>query len=556
MARLLPPPTWPSPPAGRSPQQGRGGGEKRTGTALSDLILLNARTHQHGRVDVALRGSSLLDVAPAGTLAQGTAQTLDLKDAWLTPGLWDSHIHLFHWAQMRHQLALSGCTSREQVIEAVAAGASGGGPGWLLGQGWNSAGWADPRPPSRWELDAVTGDRPTLLWCSDLHSALANSAALAASGLLEGERQVEGGVIERDESGQPTGWLREMAANLARDAMPPPDDELLSSQLLQAQSELHRLGITGLCDQRIKDQNDGPLLFRLLRALEARGQWRLRTNLNVAAHHLAEVRTLGLSTGFGSDWLRLGHMKLFADGTLGSLTARMLQPFLGGGPGADGRGLYLTSPGEMEETFGEAARAGFSISVHAIGDEAVRVCLDLFEGLERQGLPRPRIPHRLEHAQILDDADVDRFAALGVVASVQGGHLLDDRVSADLSLGPRARLCYRFGDLARAGATLIFGTDAPVSEVDPRYGIRASLQRCLEGGEPWYPEQRLEKALVLRGYTEEAVRAAGWDDLLGERSWTVGARADLVVWSEDPLESPRAEALRTFVDGRQVHGAP
>lgn len=535
------------------PAQGGEAPRRRTKGALTDLILLNARTHQHGRVDVTLRGSSLLDVAPAGTVSRGAARTLDLQGAWLTPGLWDSHIHLFHWAQMRHQLALSGCSDREQLLGAVAGAA--GGPGWLLGQGWNNAGWSDPRPPSRWELDAVTGERPTLLWCSDLHSALANSAALAAAGLLDGWREVEGGVIERDDAGEPTGWLREMAANLARDAMPAPDDELLTIQLLEAQHELHRFGITGLCDQRIKDQNDGPLLFRLLRALEARGLWRLRTNLNLAAHHLAQARLLGLSTGFGSDWLRLGHLKLFADGTLGSLTARMLEPFLGGGPGADGRGIYLTSPAEMEQTFVEAARAGFSVSVHAIGDEAVRLCLDLFEGLEGQALPRPRIPHRLEHAQILDDADLGRFAELGVVASVQAGHLLDDRVSADLGLGERARLCYRFGDLARAGATLIFGTDAPVSEVDPRYGIRAALHRCHDdGSDPWYPEQRLEKALVLNGYTEEAVRAAGWADLLGPRAWTTGARADLVVWSEDPLESPRAVAMRTLVDGEQVHG--
>lgn len=522
---------------------------------MPDLILLNARTHQHGLVDVTLRGASLLEITPAASASSGGAKVgaLDLQGRWLTPGLWDSHIHLFHWAQMRHQLALGGCSRREEVLRLV--GQAPAGPGWLLGQGWNNVAWSDPRPPSRWELDEVTGDRPTLLWCSDLHSALANSAALEAAGLLQGPREVEGGVIERDEQGAPTGWLREMAANLARDAMPPLDEAVLSQQLLEAQAELHRLGITGLCDQRIKDQNDGPQLFRALHDLEERGLWKIRTNLNVAAHHLESARTLGLRTGFGSDWLRIGHLKLFADGTLGSLTARMLQPFAGGAPGADGRGLYLTSPQEMAETFLAGAKAGFSISVHAIGDEANQVCLNLFEELDRQGLPRPRIPHRLEHAQILDDADVARFAQLGVVASVQAGHLLDDCVAADLSLGERARLAYRFGDLARAGATLIFGTDAPVSEIDPRYGLRAALHRSSGAAEPWYPEQRLDAALVLDGYTGEAVRAAGWADLLGARSWTPGARADLVVWSADPLRDETATVERTLVDGVLVYGA-
>lgn len=516
---------------------------------IADTILIDARTVDDQRVNVALCGPFIAEVAPAGSLTHTPgprSAVIDLGGRLVTPGLWDSHIHLFHWCQMRHQLQLSGCTSREELLATVAAA---GGTGWLIGQGWNSGGWSDPVPPTRQHLDEVTGDRPTLLWCSDLHSTLANTAALAAAGLLEGERQVEGGVIERDAKGSPTGWLRELAANIARDATPAPDDDQMAALLEDAAAELHRLGITGICDQRIKDQQDGPHLFSLLRRLEVQGRWKMRTNLNVAAHHLAQARDLGLTTGFGSDRLRLGHLKVFADGTLGSLTARMLEPFQSGATGEDGRGLYLTPPQEMRETFRQAARAGFSLSVHAIGDEANRVCLDLFQELDKLGFPRPRVPHRIEHAQMLDDADVPRFAQLGLAVSVQAGHLLDDRQGADRALGHRARLCYRFGDLWRAGANLIFGTDAPVSEIDPRYGMKAALHRCLPGENPWFPEQRLPAKIIWNGYTSAAARAAGWGDLVG--SLLPGYRADLVAWQGDPLKGA-AEVSHTFFDGKLV----
>ena len=519
------------------------------GVTAADMILSNARTSDGQRVDIALLGPRIVKVAPSGSLTGPGAKVLDLEGRLVTPGLWDSHIHLYHWCQMRHQLQLAGCRTKQELLDAVAAAPNGAG--WLIGQGWNAVHWSDPTPPTRQELDAVTGGRPTLLWCSDLHSALANTTALAASDLLHGQRVVEGGVIERDAQGEPTGWLRELAANIARDSAPLPDDATMTELLLQAQAELHRLGITAICDQRIKNQPDGPPLFRLLRALEAKGQWRLRTNLNVAAHHLGQAVELGLSTGFGSERLRIGHVKVFADGTLGSLTARMLEPFAQAGAGEDGRGMYLTPPEEMRQTFQAAARAGFSVSVHAIGDEANRVCLDLFEELDALGIPRPRIPHRLEHAQMLHDADVARFAKLDLAVSVQAGHLLDDKAGAEQSLGQRARLCYRFGDLLRSGANLIFGTDAPVSEVDPRYGLRAAAYRCLPGEQPWHPDQRLPAQAIWHGYTVASAQAAGWDDLVGPIA--PGYRADLVVWNGDPLEEAGASVHHTFFDGQVVY---
>lgn len=525
--------------------------------ANADLILLDGRDITGRAIDLYVIGGYLIEVAPAGdsTFPRGPkTRVLSLGGRLVTPGLWDAHVHLYHWCLSRGRLSLQDMGSREEMLAALSGQALG--TSWVLGHGWNTARWADPRLPHRKELDQVTGDCPTLLWCSDLHSAIANTAALEMAGLMHGTHDIPGGVVECDEDGTPNGWLKEMAANVVRDCVPDTDDDELARLLLEAQSDLHRWGVTGICDQRIKDQNEGPRLFRVLRGLEQNRCWQVRTSLNFAAHHLSEAAVLGLSTGFGSDRLRVGHLKIFADGTLGSRTARMLTPFNEQDVGEDGRGLYLTPPQEIEEEFRRAAEAGFSISIHAIGDEANRLCLDLFEGLDAQGFPRPKIPHRIEHAQFLDDLDLPRFKALNVTASVQPGHLLDDRWAADQALGARASLAYRFGDLRKAGALLAMGSDAPVSEIDPRYGVGAALSRRAGNDPAWYPEQCLDAESVLFGYTLGAATAAGWGDEVG--SLRAGFRADLVVWDGDPFSQEsgvRARVAYTIFDGSVVYSA-
>ena len=517
----------------------------------ADLILLDGVVLEGHRVDLAVVGSTIAEIAPAGKLKHRRhfkTRVHRLEGRLLTPGLWDTHIHLYHWSQARKQLNLSSCSSREELFATLAEAEPG--TGWLLGHGWTTSSWPDATPPTRQELDRLTGDRPTLLWCSDLHSAIGNSAAMSLAGLLEEGLEIEGGVIERGPDGTPTGWVKELAANAIRQAVPEPSRRELAELLLEGAQELHSYGITGVCDQRIKDQDDGRLMLSTIQELEAEGAWKLRTSVNVAAHHLDSLLALGLCTGFGNERVRLGHLKLFADGTLGSRTARMLQPFRSGGCGPDGHGLYLTSPKEMRETFRRAASAGWSLSVHAIGDEANRICLDLFEELDELEIPRPRIPHRIEHVQILDDADLERFAKLNITASMQPGHLIDDRAAADDALGERARLAYRLADLHRAGARLAFGSDAPVSHVDPRYGLQAALFR---GTPAWYPEQVLPAEVAWKGYTETAALASGWQHLTG--SLRVGLRADLVVWESDPTqpgEGAPAQTSHTVFDGRIV----
>ncbi|MCA9775772.1 MAG: amidohydrolase [Candidatus Eremiobacteraeota bacterium] len=450
-------------------------------------------------------------------------RVIDLQGRLLTPGLWDAHIHLYHWSRARKHLQLDGCRSREEVLDRV--GRVPSGQEWVIGWQLNCTRWEKPVLPTRHELDEVAPDRPVLLWMSDIHSAVVNTRALEIAGLTAHNPMVAGGVVEVDVSGRPTGILRELAANLVRDHIPEPSWSELRALIKEGVNELNRWGVTSVSDQRIKDLDDGSLVFRALRDLEAHNQLTLRVSCNVAAHNLEQAAALGLSTGVGSDRLRIGHLKVFSDGTLGSKTARMLQPMVG----EEQCGLYLTPPEEMEEVFRRAVDLDFAVSVHSIGDESTRTVLDLFEKMRRDKLPDTSVPHRVEHAQLVDDRDVGRFGDLQLTVSAQPGHALDDRFIAEELLGTRASTGYRYADFQRLGVLLSFGSDAPVSSADPRYGLQSAVHRSLAGDTPWYPAQALSFDQTMTAYTTGAARAAGWNS--EHSTLKSGSYADLVVWS-------------------------
>ena len=294
--------------------------------------------------------------------------------------------------------------------------------------------------------------------------------------------------------------------------------------------------------------DDGSIVFRALRDMECDRDLNVRVCCNVAAHSIEPAASLGLSTGFGTDFLRIGHLKVFSDGTLGSRTARMLQPMVG----EEQCGLYLTPPEEMEEVFRRAAELGFSISVHSIGDESNRVCLNIFDRMRKDGIALPKVPHRVEHAQMVSDQDVSRFAELELTVSGQPGHLLDDRFIAYDLLAERARTAYRFKDFDRAGVLLALGTDAPASTADPRYGLQGAVHRALVGDEPLFYEQALSFDRAMRGYTLGPAKATGWSDQVG--TLTKGAFADLAVWSKgvDKATNFLDHAVEMTVSGGKV----
>jgi predicted amidohydrolase YtcJ len=499
-------------------------------------------------------------------LAGPQTQQLDLGSRLVLPGLCDAHIHFYNWSLSQQTVPLADCLSRAAMLQRIATRAAASLPGsWITGQGWNESRWGETAFPTAADLDPVTGaDHAAIFWRSDMHAAVANHAAMRLAGVTAATPNPPGGVIDRDAHGQPTGVLRELAIGLITQHIPTVSGAALDGVLLEGTQTLHRLGITAIHDQRMKDHDDGPRALAAYQRLRRTGQLKLRVNCNIAAHDLPHLVALGLHSGFGDAQLRLGHVKVFSDGSLGSRTAWMLAPFGKLHPDeADNFGVVLTPPEQMAAEFRQAVAAGFPISVHAIGDHANRVVLDIFEELVDSGL-RPSIPHRIEHAQTLDSADLPRFAHLGITASVQPIHCTDDMDTADLLLGSRGDRMYRFRSLVESGALLALGSDAPVADANPLLGVHAAL--CRQRPErmtapPWYADERLTLEQTIHGYTLGAAQAAGWDDLIG--SIRPGKRADLIVLDRNLFdlaaqgvrgrEIADTQVVMTMFDGEVVY---
>ncbi|MCB0157159.1 MAG: amidohydrolase, partial [Caldilineaceae bacterium] len=460
----------------------------------------------------------------------------------------------------------AGVPSKDAMMAQIAAYAGAArADAWIKGQGWNESRWGTTEFPVAADLDAVTGpEQPAIMWRSDMHGAVVNSVALRLAGITASTADPPGGVIDRDARGAPTGVLRETAILLVSEHVPPPSAAQLDDAFRQGMRTLHSYGITAIHDQRIKDVNDGRPLLASLRRLRERRELKLRVNANIAAHDLPHVEALGLRYGFGDDYLRLGFVKVFSDGSLGTRTAWMLAPFekLRAGEG-DNLGVNVTPPEQMADEFRRAVLAGFPISVHAIGDRANRVVLDIFEELADAGL-RPPVPHRMEHVQIIDPADLPRLARLGITASVQLIHATDDMDTADLLVGARGANMYNFRTLRELGTLCAYGSDAPVADVNPFLGMHAGLTRQRVDRmdrASWYPDERISMAEIIHGYTKGPALAAGWDDIIGA-IWP-GMRADLAVLDRDLFELAdrgvtgdeiaATQVAMTVFDGEIVH---
>lgn len=464
----------------------------------------------------------------------------DLPDALVTPGLVDGHTHLALWALNRRRVELAGLRSREEVLTRVAAAPPQ--HGWVIGQGWDANGWASP--PDRQALDRVQSG-PVYLDSLDVHAAWLNSAALLAAGINQDTPDPFGGQIVRDGGGQPTGLLLERAVELVQPFLPQASGPVLDDVLLEAQAEAHRLGVTGVHNV------EGMETLEAFRRLEAAGELRLRVLFHPPVAALPRLISDGVRSGQGSDRLTIGGVKLFLDGSLGSRTAWMLEPY----QGTRDRGMPITAEQEARDAMTAAAAAGIATTVHAIGDAAVRRALDL-----GGQLPSVAIPHRIEHFQCVHPSDLERAAGLGIVLSMQPAHLLTDIPLVDRHWGERGRGAYAFRSLLRRGAQLVFGSDVPVASLDPREGMYAALERKGFDGAPaigWRPEEKLGFAEALRAYTVAAAHAAG----VGERRGRLapGFEADLVAWSVDPAAERgdgeafrRGHAVLTVVGGEVV----
>ncbi len=488
-----------------------------------------------GRVRSVGRATQLERELPAGT------PRYDLPGAWITPGFVDGHTHFASWALGRRRVQLGGARSRAEALDRVRAATPVAG--WVLGQGWDANWWE--APPDRWALDSVQ-PLPVYLDSLDVHAAWLNSAALEAAGIDRGTPDPFGGRIVRDANGEPTGLLLDRAVELALPALPVPPEDLLIAALHQGQAEAHRLGVTGIHNVETE------WVLAAFRQLELQDSLRLRVLFHPPVAALHRLIAGAVRSGQGSQWLTIGGVKLFLDGSLGKQTAWMLEPYEGSGD----RGMPISTLEQAREAIQLAGEAGIAATVHAIGDAAVRRALDLLEQAPRVGFP-----HRIEHFQCVHPADLGRAAELGVVVSMQPAHLLTDIPLVERYWGDRGSGAYAFRSILAEGTTVAFGSDVPVAPLDPREGVYAALMRQAGDGSPpagWRADQRLDFETALRLYTEGCARAGG---VAGHRGTLAPGRdADLVAWELDGAALAggdgtafrRARARLTVVDGEVV----
>lgn len=517
-----------------------------------DLIVIARRIHvlgDHPPVQALLvRGGR---IAALGTEAEVRHAALpgareERIDGVVTPGLTDAHVHLTLWALARRRVDLNAARTLDEGVAAVAEAARSG-EGWVRGLGWDRNRWGGL--PTREPLDRACPHRPALLHSHDLHGAWVNGEALRRCGITRDTPDPEGGEIVRDARGEPTGVLLEKAVRLVESHLPPESAGEVRDALLDAQAEAHRLGLTGVHSVDVTGLED-------FTAMELDGVLRLRVLQSIPLPRLEHAMGAALRSGFGGPWLRIGGVKMFLDGALGSRTAWMREPFEGGGPGDTG--IRTLEPDAFRDNVRRAAEAGIASTVHAIGDAAVELAIDVLGGAPRVGA----MPHRIEHVQLCPPDLWARAGASGLVGSMQPVHLVTDIPTAERHWGhARSRGAYAFAPLAAAGMVLAFGSDVPVETCDPRMGLFAAVKRVGWDGEPregWWMENALTAEQALRAYTEGPAHAAG----LGHRQGRLlpGYDADLVAWDADPLAC-EPDALRemrcllTMVDGEVVQRA-
>lgn len=491
---------------------------------------------------VVMRGDEIVFVGDddgAKGFREQDSEVIDLQGRLTLPAFTDAHLHFTGFAQSLENVDLVGCRSVEEAAERVRARAAHAEPNALIwGGGWNNAEWSDPAFPTRHALDEAAPQNPVILTRKDGHSVWLNSAALKRANITRQTNAPEGGVIDRDIAGEPSGILRETAIDLLGVGVGVFGMEVGQETLRRAIQHAHATGITTV--HSIEDAN----ALRAFQTLRAQGKMTLRVVHTIPGDKVELAKKLGVMRGFGDEWLKLQAIKIFADGSLGSHTAEMREPFL---DTPENRGVAVTDSETMLALARQACETGLDVWIHAIGDYAITRVLDVFAQLRGEGYQDAIL--RVEHVQHLHPSDVGRFRELKVIASMQPIHQPSDMRVADEVLGAeRAAWTYAFKSLQDAGATLAFGSDCPVEKINPLLGLHASVTRQNARGEPengWHPEQKISVRDAVRAYTLGGAKASGDEARAG--SLTVGKRADVIVLTQDIFEIPPREILNTEV---------
>lgn len=519
------------------------------------LIFFNGRIHTMDRqrpraTALALTGERIVAVGDESlrTLAGAQTRLVDLGGRTVIPGLIDAHLHFLAYGLSLREIDLMNVPTPEAALAHIAARAAATPAGqWLTGRGWDQVLWPEPLFPTAAQLDAVTPHHPAFLRRKCGHAGWANSLALKLAGITRDTPDPAGGAIERDPAtGAPTGILLERAMELIFQLQATPTDAEAVDAVQVAQRRAHSLGITGIHNM------EGAPALRAFQELRRRGAWKLRVLQQIPETELDAAIALGVQSGYGDEWIRFGAVKIFADGSLGARSALMIEPYEGE---PHNRGIAVSTAAHLQQQVMKAAQVGLAVHIHAIGDQANRNVLDAIEATRRAGVGL-HLRHRIEHAQVLAPADLPRFAALGVIPSMQPIHCTQDIVLADRHWGARRRLAYAWSSLLSAGAVLAFGSDAPVETPDVLQGIYAAVTRRRADGYPgvegWVPEECVSVAEAVHAYTLGAAYAGGEEALKG--SLTPGKLADLTVLDRDIFTLPAEELLATRIAATVVGG--
>jgi hypothetical protein len=530
----------------------------RTSSDPATLVILHARAwtgdpRQSWAEAVAVRGDRIVAVGSSDEVNRHTGagtRVIDAQGRMLVPGFNDAHLHFLDAGFRLASVQLRDAKTPAEFIARIQAFAATVPPGtWITGGDWNHELWGGELPRRDW-IDAVTPNHPVWVWRLDGHMGLANSVALRAAGVTAATPEVEGGTIVRGPGGEPTGVLKDNAMTLVSRVEPVPPPEMSARALEAAMRHVAANGVTSVQNMGTWEQ------LEVFERAHAAGKLRTRIYAAVPLKTWERLRDTVATRGRGDSWLRIGALKGFVDGSLGSHTAAFLEPFT---DAPNDRGLLVNTPEDLYRWTSGADKAGLHVLVHAIGDRAIRLQLDIFKRVAAENGPKDR-RFRIEHAQHIAPADLARFAAEGIIPSMQPYHAIDDGQWADKVIGPeRAKTTYAFRSLRDTGARLAFGSDWFVAPPTPLEGIYAAVtRRTLDGAHPggWVPEQRIGVEDALRAYTIGSAYAAFEEQEKG--TLEAGKLADFALLERDitripPEEIRDVKVMLTVVGGQVVY---
>lgn len=511
---------------------------------MVDGILTNGRIYTQGAPGfvqaLAVSGGRIVAVGSDSemlALRRSYTRVHNLEGRTVLPGLVDSHVHYSWTARSLSEVNVFEVPTMETALELVAERVRTTPPDqWIVGRGWAQGLWPTLAFPTAADLDRVAPHHPVYLGAKSGHAGWVNTAALRACGITASTLDPEGGEILRDMHGEPTGVLLETAMFLVTARIPSPSAEELASAMLNAQALFHEQGLVGLHDY------DNPSCMTALQVLHGRGQLTLRVHKNINRPWLDHAIALGIRANFGDDFLKIGALKMFADGALGPKTALMLEPYDGE---PTNYGIQVLSPDEIYDSMSQASAHGLPTTVHAIGDRAFRDVCDVFEKVRAEEAARGQTPdqmrHRIEHVQVIHPDDRYRLRDLKIIASMQPTHATSDWTVAERYWGDRCEWSYNARWQIDQGVVCAFGSDSPIELFNPFHGIHAAVTRQ-KNGQPeggWHPEMCLTLAEAIAGFTIGAAYASYTEDRMGRL--LPGYYADLIVLERDIFSIPSTE---------------